>query len=162
MKTTSLKDIIKEYTADPRNERLVAESRAGRLLTDVMRSLRDTAGLTQVALAERLGRPQSFVAKLESGGYERCNVGTLTTVARAMGFELDFDHMFRKVGKSVFSGEVEVDFEAELNAELDPEAQQLRVILHRRVARAGRKAFDFTKKQRKQMYEHSTAEAAAA
>jgi len=44
---------------DPRYRRII----------DRLREARIEAGLTQVALAEKLGRPQSFVAKIE--GYER-------------------------------------------------------------------------------------------
>lgn len=33
----------------------------------VLRKLRKDAGLTQVQLAERLGKPQSYISKIESG-----------------------------------------------------------------------------------------------
>lgn len=36
-------------------------------LPQLLREIRDEAGLSQVALAERIGRPQSFVSKYESG-----------------------------------------------------------------------------------------------
>tara|TARA_R110002096_G_scaffold332756_1_gene526774 strand:+ start:42 stop:278 length:237 start_codon:yes stop_codon:yes gene_type:complete len=36
-------------------------------LQESLRELRDNAGLTQVELAEILGRPQSFISKIESG-----------------------------------------------------------------------------------------------
>ena len=50
----------------------------------LMTQTRKKAGLTQQALAQRLGRPQSFVAKYE-GGERRLDVIEFMTVARAMG-----------------------------------------------------------------------------
>ena len=43
------------------------------LLMQELRNLRQTAGLTQTALAALLGRPQSYVAKVE-GGERRMDV----------------------------------------------------------------------------------------
>ncbi|WP_082575745.1 helix-turn-helix transcriptional regulator [Lysobacter sp. Root667] len=37
------------------------------LLTTMMREMRIAAGLTQAACAEALGKPQSFVSKIEGG-----------------------------------------------------------------------------------------------
>jgi len=51
---------------------------------ELMAQARKKAGLTQHALAERLGRPQSFVAKYE-GGERRLDVIEFVTVARAIG-----------------------------------------------------------------------------
>lgn len=50
----------------------------------VMAEARDKAGLTQQKLADRLKRPQSFVAKYE-GGERRIDVLEFITIARAMG-----------------------------------------------------------------------------
>ena len=50
-----------------------------RLLADA----RQAAGLTQVALAKRLGRPQSFVSKFERGE-RRLDVIEFLDVARAL------------------------------------------------------------------------------
>ncbi|HPS77432.1 MAG TPA: helix-turn-helix transcriptional regulator [Thermoanaerobaculaceae bacterium] len=47
---------------------------------------RIAAGLTQLALAEKLGRPQSFVSKYEHGE-RRLDVGEFTEVAIALGLE---------------------------------------------------------------------------
>jgi transcriptional regulator with XRE-family HTH domain len=52
------------------------------LLTDMRRA----KGLTQAALADRLARPQSFVAKYE-GGERRLDVFEFIDVARALGIE---------------------------------------------------------------------------
>ncbi len=45
---------------------------------------RQKAGLTQHAVAKRLGRPQSFIAKIE-GGERRLDVVEFISVARAVG-----------------------------------------------------------------------------
>jgi transcriptional regulator with XRE-family HTH domain len=53
----------------------------------VVRCLRDArkrAGLTQAELAERLGRPQSFVAKYEQGE-RRIDVAEFIEIAKALG-----------------------------------------------------------------------------
>ena len=47
---------------------------------------RRDAGLTQVALAKKLGRPQSFVSKFERGE-RRLDVTEFLDVARALGID---------------------------------------------------------------------------
>lgn len=47
---------------------------------------RHNAGLTQVALAERIGRPQSFVADVERG-QRRLDLIELLNFAEALGFD---------------------------------------------------------------------------
>jgi transcriptional regulator with XRE-family HTH domain len=42
-------------------------NREKQLLQELLRELRDAADLRQIDLAKRLGRPQSFVSKYESG-----------------------------------------------------------------------------------------------
>lgn len=55
-------------------------------LLDLLRRTRDQAGLTQAAVAERLGKPQSYVAKTE-GGERRLDVVEFVSLARALGAE---------------------------------------------------------------------------
>jgi ribosome-binding protein aMBF1 (putative translation factor) len=50
----------------------------------LLREVRDGADLTQADLAERLGRPQSFVSKVESGE-RRVTVLELREICRAYG-----------------------------------------------------------------------------
>jgi transcriptional regulator with XRE-family HTH domain len=54
-----------------------------------LRSAREQAALTQVEVAERLGRPQSYVSKCESGE-RRLDVIELAEFARLYGKRLDF------------------------------------------------------------------------
>ena len=57
-----------------------------RRLIDAIRDARKGAGITQQELADRLGRPQSFVAKIE--GYERrLDVVEFLQVCRALGVD---------------------------------------------------------------------------
>lgn len=42
-------------------------SKEQKLLQDLLRQLRIEAGLTQIDLARRLGEPQSYISKYESG-----------------------------------------------------------------------------------------------
>ena len=53
-------------------------------LLSVLRSTREQAGLRQEDVAERLGRPQSFVSKYESGE-RRLDILELYDVCEALG-----------------------------------------------------------------------------
>lgn len=57
------------------------------MLAGLLRDLRAEAGLTQVELAERLGRTQTFVAKYETG-QRRIDLVSLRSVCQALGAEL--------------------------------------------------------------------------
>jgi predicted transcriptional regulator len=52
-----------------------------------VRTARHAAGLTQRALAERAGVPQSTVARIESGALDP-RTGTVDGLLRAVGYEL--------------------------------------------------------------------------
>ena len=54
----------------------------------LLKSLRKKAGLRQVDLAERLGQPQSFVSKFESGE-RRLDVLELRQVCQILGVSLE-------------------------------------------------------------------------
>ena len=58
-------------------------SREHRMLCTVLTEARVQAGLTQRALAERLKRPHSYVAKIE-GGERRIDVIEFLELARAL------------------------------------------------------------------------------
>jgi len=55
-------------------------------LRKLLRDLREKAGLTQADVAERLDKPQSFVAKYE-GGERRLSAIEFVDVVRALGVE---------------------------------------------------------------------------
>jgi transcriptional regulator with XRE-family HTH domain len=56
-------------------------------LQDLLKSLRTEAGLRQVDLAKRLGQPQSFVSKVESGE-RRLDILELRQVCKILGISL--------------------------------------------------------------------------
>lgn len=56
-------------------------------LTDLLRVVRQEAGITQVELAERLGETQSYVSKVERGE-RRLDVVQLRWFCRALGVPL--------------------------------------------------------------------------
>jgi transcriptional regulator with XRE-family HTH domain len=55
-------------------------------LIDLLVSAREKAGITQQQLADRLGRPQSFVAKYE-GGERRIDVVEFIAISRALDMD---------------------------------------------------------------------------
>jgi transcriptional regulator with XRE-family HTH domain len=55
--------------------------------TELLKEERKTAGLTQVALAKKLRRPQSYVSKYERGD-RRLDVIEFIEVAQVIGFNL--------------------------------------------------------------------------
>ncbi|MGO8869639.1 MAG: helix-turn-helix domain-containing protein [Alphaproteobacteria bacterium] len=66
----------------PKSLRSPRQRRLQRLLI----KLRKAAGLTQAEVADRLGRPQSFIAKYE-GGERRLDVVEFIDVTEALGVE---------------------------------------------------------------------------
>lgn len=64
-------------------------------LISLLIAAREKAGLTQQQLAERLGKPQSYIAKYE-GGERRIDVVEFINIARALNF--DAGRAVREVG----------------------------------------------------------------
>lgn len=65
-------------------------------LRELLRNLRETTGLRQVDLAERLKRPQSFVSKYESGE-KTLDFLEVREVCRALDISLvDFVRQFEE------------------------------------------------------------------
>jgi transcriptional regulator with XRE-family HTH domain len=73
-------------------------SEAQQVLLERLRAARAKAGLTQQVLADRLGRPQSFVAKYERGE-RRLDVIEFLEVAEALS--ADPKVMIRAVSKAL-------------------------------------------------------------
>lgn len=68
-------------------------------LLDLLKEVRVDAKLTQVDLARKLGQPQSFVSKYESGE-RRLDVLELRQVCRACGISLlDFARRIEEGGR---------------------------------------------------------------
>lgn len=65
-------------------------------LQNLLKSTRESAGLTQVSLAKKLSRPQSYVSKYESGE-RRLDLIELLEICGAMKISLaDFVKRFEK------------------------------------------------------------------
>ena len=69
-----------------------------------LKQVREEAGLTQAAVAERLGKPQSYVAKTESG--ER-RLDVVEYVALSIALEADPAMLVREVRRALEGGEEE-------------------------------------------------------
>ncbi len=68
-----------------------------RILLNLLRKIRKDAGLRQDDVAERLGRPQSFVSKYESGE-RRLDILELYDVCGALGITLkDFVNQLQAI-----------------------------------------------------------------
>jgi transcriptional regulator with XRE-family HTH domain len=63
-----------------------AHTRAYKVLCDRLVAARNAAGLTQHQLADKIGRPQSFVAKYE-GGERRIDLIELLQIADLLGVD---------------------------------------------------------------------------
>lgn len=103
-KAPTANEFLAKYLAEPENERLFRESEAGFDVSQRMKEMRRFVKLTQVELGKRVGCTQSFIAKMESGAYDRCGIGTLRTFARAMGQDLNVAEMFTGMAAPLFNG----------------------------------------------------------
>ena len=63
-------------------------TRQHRAIQRVLRALRQEKGVTQVGLAELLGRPQSYISKVESGE-RKVDLPELDEICRALGTNLE-------------------------------------------------------------------------
>ncbi len=86
-KLVSLKDMKADFMKDPEFAAAYAEADAEYSVIEQMLRARAAAGLTQEALAERLGTTQSAIARLE-GGKVSPTVETLRKYAVATGRRL--------------------------------------------------------------------------
>jgi transcriptional regulator with XRE-family HTH domain len=66
------------------------------LIKSALIEQRKAVGMTQTELAERLGRPQSYIAKIE-GGERRIDLVELIDVAQVIG--LDLEALVRRASK---------------------------------------------------------------
>jgi transcriptional regulator with XRE-family HTH domain len=66
------------------------------LVKSVLIEQRKAVGMTQTEVAERLGRPQSYIAKIE-GGERRIDLVELIDVAQVIG--LDLEALVRRASK---------------------------------------------------------------
>lgn len=90
---TTLDDVLAKRPVDEarvaaHQRRMLAEMRAYRL-----RELRESAGLTQAQVAERIGVGQRQVSKIENGDIENAKIGTIRRYLEAVGGALAIDYV---------------------------------------------------------------------
>lgn len=93
------------FRSDPENERLYRESEIRFDVAARMTAMRKSQAISQKELAQRVGRSQPFIAKLEGGAYDRCGLSTLRTFARALGYDIKIEDMFHSIGAPIFTKE---------------------------------------------------------
>jgi ribosome-binding protein aMBF1 (putative translation factor) len=91
MKLGRFEDWLKKELKDPQFRRGYEHEKRGVFLAYRILTLREKLGLSQKAMAQRMGTSQQAVARLESGEYEGYTLKTLEKVAEALGAELVVD-----------------------------------------------------------------------
>src|SRR5262245_50859221 len=84
-----LEELQANVTANPVTNEIYQRELARLRLANQILEVRHRAGLSQEALAERIGTKQSAVARMERGGYTGYTVSTLAKIAAATGLQLD-------------------------------------------------------------------------
>jgi len=86
-----------DFMVEKTGPRLRANRQQQEALCRLFQEARTDAGLSQEALARKLGKPQSFVSKYESGA-RRLDLLELRDVCRAMGISVgEFVRRFEKL-----------------------------------------------------------------
>ncbi|MFM2465128.1 helix-turn-helix transcriptional regulator [Paraburkholderia sp. RL17-368-BIF-A] len=93
----SIRDVTAKYEADP-VKRAAIERARGKLAARIseanggrrtLATMRLGAGLSQTQLGERIGVPQSQIARLEAGGIAVANAKTIRKLREALGVSAD-------------------------------------------------------------------------
>ena len=74
---------------DPRTHRLLDRGRVNAEIAQLVYDARTEAALTQRQLAERIGTPQSVIARLEDADYEGHSLSMPRRIAEALGKRLE-------------------------------------------------------------------------
>jgi len=88
VRLTTHKQVLKTFLKDPQFRRGYEEELEKLRLVDALIGLRERQGLTQAALAKRLGVSQPFIAKLERVETHNFTLDTLVKVVSALNGEL--------------------------------------------------------------------------
>jgi ribosome-binding protein aMBF1 (putative translation factor) len=76
---------------DPQMQELLNEARLNAKIARLIYDARIHAGLTQAALAEKIGTKQPVIARLEDADYEGHSLKMLQRIAGALNLRLDVD-----------------------------------------------------------------------
>lgn len=82
---------LKNELKDPVFRRHFEDERRALALAMKISKIREKNGLSQKALAKRMGTSQQAVSRLESGEYQGFTVKTLEKIAEATGMQLRID-----------------------------------------------------------------------
>lgn len=97
LKLGRFEDWLNRELKDPKFRKGYEQEKRSVFLAYRILTLREKLGLSQKAMAHRMGTSQQAVARLESGEYEGFTLKTLGKVAEALGAELVLD--FRKLDR---------------------------------------------------------------
>ena len=86
-KMTTLDDILKEKRNNPEYQAELEKLRPEFEMLELMKQIRDEMGLSQRELAELMDKPQSTIARIETGS-QLPNLQTLFDLVKATGREL--------------------------------------------------------------------------
>ena len=82
--TDALKILAHMSGKDPAMQRMFEEEVANREVAQKIHQLREGAGLSQAALAKRVGTTQSVISRLEDADYEGHSLAMLNRIAAAV------------------------------------------------------------------------------
>ena len=89
-KTSTAGQVLNRITGqDPKLRELIEEQKLSMRVAEIIHDARETAGLTQAALAELVGTTQSVISRLEDADYEGRSLTMLDRVAQALGQRLE-------------------------------------------------------------------------
>jgi ribosome-binding protein aMBF1 (putative translation factor) len=82
--TDALKILAKMAGNDPARQQRFEEEFANRAIASQIYNLRQKAGLSQIALARRIGTQQSVISRLEDSDYDGHSLAMLNRIAAAL------------------------------------------------------------------------------
>jgi ribosome-binding protein aMBF1 (putative translation factor) len=94
--TDALKILAHMTGKDPAMQRMFEEEMANREVASKIYSLREQAGLSQAALAKRVGTTQSVISRLEDADYEGHSLAMLNRIAAALERRVEIRFVAKK------------------------------------------------------------------
>jgi len=89
-KTSNAVEILDRITGNDRQlRRMIEVARINVLVSEMIYEARTAAGLTQAALARRVGTTQSVISRLEDADYEGHSLTMLQRIAEALHVRLE-------------------------------------------------------------------------
>lgn len=93
-KTSDVVKILDRMAEEsPELARLTEEARVNAKVAQMIYDARQSAGLSQAELAERVGTKQGVISRLEDADYEGHSLGMLLRVAAALGKQVSIEFM---------------------------------------------------------------------